>query len=136
MDNLTKAIFAKKANSTFNTLIGGRLFEDVAPYGTPYPYAVYTIVSSPKEKTFTEIYRNTNIQFTLYSASKSSTELKAIYAALSALYDECSLTISGSALVWMREENVLFNIEAMATPKESEIVRVCYVDFDVKTSLN
>lgn len=136
MENLTKAIFAKKTGSSFNTLIGGRMFEDYSPEGVIYPYVVYSVVSSPKEKTFTEIYRNTTIQFSIYSSNSSSKEIKDIYAALSALYDECSLIITGSNLVWMREENIVTAAEDVTTPNGLETVRVYHVDFEIRTSLN
>lgn len=136
MENLTKAIFAKKTGTNFNTLIGGRMFEDYSPEGVVYPYVVYSVVSSPKEKTFTEEYRNTAIQFSIYSSNSSSKEIKDIYAALSALYDDGSLTITGSNLVWMREENLVTTTEDVTTPNGIETVRAYHVDFEIRTSLN
>lgn len=136
MENLTKAIFDKMPRSTMAGLIGSRLYEDAAPQKTQYPYVVYSIISSPKERTFTEIFRNTLIQFAIYSASTSTAEVKAIYAALSALYDEKDLTITGSKLVWMREENLLCTEEEHTTPTGVINVKAWFVDFEAKTSLN
>jgi hypothetical protein len=128
LNNLLTAIYGKLAGSTLTTAIGGRMYLDQAPDKPTFPYVVFFIVSSVPEKTFTEDLSETLIQFSIYSASSSATEISAIYAALKTLYDECSLTITGSNLVTMTED--------MTTTTGTTTIKHWAVDFEVKTSLN
>lgn len=136
MNNLLTAIYGKLAGSTLTTAIGGRMYLDQAPDKPTFPYVVFFIVSSVPEKTFTEDLSETLIQFSIYSASSSATEISAIYAALKTLYDECSLTITGSSLVWMKETNLVTMTEDMTTTTGTTTIKHWAVDFEVKTSLN
>jgi uncharacterized membrane protein (GlpM family) len=130
------AIYGKLAGSTLSTAIGGRMYLDQAPDKPTFPYVVFFIVSSVPEKTFTEDMSETLIQFSIYSASSSATEISAIYAALKTLYDECSLTITGSSLVWMKETNLVTMTEDMTTATGTTTLKHWAIDFEVKTSLN
>lgn len=112
------------------------MYLDQAPDKPTFPYVVFFIVSSVPEKTFTEDLSETLIQFSIYSASSSATEISAIYAALKTLYDECSLTITGSSLVWMKETNLVTMTEDMTTTTGTTTIKHWAVDFEVKTSLN
>ncbi len=135
--NLCTAIYTKFSTSNdFNTSVNGQLFENEAPEGTEYPYAVYSIVSAPKEKTFSEEYTNTLIQLSLYSSNMDSTEIKNMYYQAKALFHEKELTITGSTLVWMKKETLITDIQEETTPGGTRKVRVYHVDFEVKTSLN
>lgn len=112
------------------------MYLDQAPGKPTFPYVVFFIVSSVPEKTFTEDLSETLIQFSIYSSSSSATEVSAIYAALKTLYDECSLTITGSSLVWMKETNLVTMTEDMTTATGTTTIKHWAVDFEVKTSLN
>jgi len=136
LNNLLTAIYGKLAGSALSTAIGGRMYLDQAPGKPTFPYVVFFIVSSVPEKTFTEDMSETLIQFSIYSASSSATEISAIYAALKTLYDECSLTITGSSLVWMKETNLVTMTEDMTTATGTTTLKHWAVDFEVKTSLN
>lgn len=142
--NLCVAIYSKftavdglGAANAFYTALNGQLFEDEAPEGTQYPYAVYSVVAAPKEKTFTEVYTNVLLQLSIYSSNMDSSEIKGLYTKAVALFDECSLTITGSKLVWMREENLTTLVEDVdATLTGVSKIRAYHIDFDVRTSLN
>jgi len=135
--NLCKAFYTLFLTANdFNTSVNGRLFENIAPDGTSYPYAVYTIVSAPKEKTFSEEYTNTLLQLTLYSSNMDSTEIKNMYHYAHELFDEAEFTMVGSTLVWMRKELVVTDVQDEITPSGTQKVRVYDIDFDIRTSLN
>ena len=136
MNNLLSAIMTKCAGSALSTDVGGRIFLDEAPEGTEYPYIVFMIVSDTPDKTFTEIYEDVLVQFSLYSASASAAEISTMYADLKALFDECALTITGSTLVWMWRSNLTTMVDEITTPAGTSTVKHWAVDFDVKTSLN
>ena len=136
MNNLLAAIMTKCAGSNLSSAVAGRIFLDEAPEGTEYPYVVFLIVSDVPDKTFTEIYEDVLLQFSLYSASASAAEISTMYADLKALLDECALTITGSTLVWMWRSNLTTMVDEITTPAGTATVKHWAVDFDVKTSLN
>ena len=138
MKALTTAIYSRftESQNDFYDLIGGRLFEHEAPEGSDFPYAVYTIVSSASERTFSERLTETLIQFSLFSSSSSSGEVKDIYDSLKKLYDECALTITdpASTLLWMRESNLAPMIDDVITPSGTVGVKHWAVDYEVLVS--
>lgn len=136
MNNLITAIQSKFSGSALSETVGGRIYHAFAPDANEYPRVVWHIISAPKEKTFTEVYRNTLIQVDLFSAkSAGETQIGQMYAYLSALLDECSLTITGSTLVWCREENLVTLSEDLDEPLQDGSTGLYHwaVDFSIAT---
>ena len=138
MKNLRNAIYAKCAGSALDTLIAGQIFYGKAPFGTRYPYVVFFNVNDSLDLTFTDEFTDYLIQFSAFSAnSTSSNEVYDIAEAIKALYNECTLSITGSVLVWINLENVV-------GPQEDDSISQdgadggwsCHLDFNVKVSLN
>lgn len=136
MDELIKAIYSKLSGSALSSDVSGRVFLDQAPDNTEFPYIVFFVVSANQEKTFTENLTNTLIQFSIFSASGSAAEITDAYKDLLALFDECSLSITGSTLIWMREQNLTTMVEDITVADGTQQVKHWAVDFEVKTSLN
>lgn len=136
MKNLSTALYSKLSGSSFMSAIGSRVFKGYAPDGTEYPYCVYLLVSDVPEYTFSEIYSHVIIQFSIFSNASGSTEVEDLYTYLKALYDECSLTITSSKLVWMRRENATLNVEDHTTPSGTQQVWHYAVEYFVYTSLD
>ena len=141
MVNLFTAIMTKISASVFSSDVGGRVFLDQAPAGTEFPYCVFFIVSGVPDRTFTERYTDTLIQFSLFSASSGAAEITTMYKDLKALLDECALTIPPTGtptdtLIWCREANLTTMVEDITTADGTQTVKAWYVDFEVKTSLN
>jgi hypothetical protein len=136
MNNLLTAIVTKTIGSNLYNYLGGRIYLDQAPDGCDFPYCVFFIVSGTPDKTFTEHYTDTLIQFSLFSTSLGAAEITTMYADLTALFDECSLSPTGSTLVWMREQNLTTMFEDITTPEGTVGCRHWAVDFEIKTSLN
>ena len=136
MNNLLTAITNKFSGSALSSDVSGRIFLDSAPDNTEFPYVVFFIVSGTPEKTFTEHYTNTLIQFSLFSALEGATEIMDMYTDLKALFDDCSLTITGSTLVWMREQNLTTMVEDITVADASQKVKHWAADFSIMTSLN
>ena len=124
------------AGSAFGTAIGNRLFKGQAPDGTEYPYATYMVVTNNPERTFTEDFENTTIQFSLFSTASGTTEIENMFSALKALYDEQSFTITGSKLIWMRRATTVFNVEDHTTPSGTQRVWAYHCDFEIMESLD
>ena len=130
MNNLLTAIYGKTSGSALSTAVGGRIYLDEAPDKTVLPYAIFYIVSAVPDRTFTERYTDLIVQFSLFSESTSAVEITTIYGYLKTLFDECALTITGSTLIWMKEENLSTMFD------EGEGVRHWAVDYAILTSLN
>ena len=131
---LTDAIYAEFSGSSVSSLVGGRMFEDFAPPRTEYPYIVYSIITSVKDKTFTEEFKDTTVQFSIFSTSSSSSEIKEIYKGVSELYDECSLHLSEGTLLRMHEVNLVpMPVENTGSPNAPLLCRHYAVDFEILT---
>jgi hypothetical protein len=117
LKNLTTAIFGKCVEGTdLHADIGGRLFKGRAPEGTEYPYVVFMLISDVPENTFSEDLDDVVIQFSLFSLVSSSAEVEDMFTHLKAIYDDCSLTISGSSLIWMKRQVAQLMAEEHTTP--------------------
>lgn len=136
MLNILTAIKSKFTGSTLSTDVGGRIYADEAPQGVQCPYVVYFVVSSVPDRTFTERYANTLIQFSLFSSSGGVTEIATMYNDLKTLFDECSLTITSNTLVWMREQNLTTMINEVTTVDGLQTVKHWACDYEILTSLN
>ena len=131
MRNFTEALYTKAAGSTFMSSLGNRLYEDEAPEGAEFPYAVYLIPSEVKEWQFTERFRDILLQISICSIASSSGEIKDIYTKLLTLYDECSFSITSNRLLWFWFNNVTEMKDEFTTPTGTHGGRHYAVDFDV-----
>lgn len=136
MNNLLTGIMTKLSTSSLSSYVGGRIYLDAAPDGAQFPYVVFFIVSGNQDKTFTEHYTNTLIQFSLFSASTGATEITTMYGYLKTALDECALTITGSTLVWMREQNLTTMVDDVLVNNAEQRVKHWAVDFEILTSLS
>jgi len=68
------------------------------------PYIVYHKISGRPDYTFTEDMENVLIQFNIYDNNSSSATINDIYTKLTALYDYCSLTVTGWNSIYMKRE--------------------------------
>jgi len=138
LKNLTTAIFAKMTTSSdLYTDIGGRLYKGRAEEGAEYPYVVFMVISDMPQKTFSEDYESVLIQFSLFSIASGSTEIEDMFTHLKALYDECSLSITGSTLVWMKRQNASLMVEDhtnLALPGGLQRAWHYSVEYEVLTS--
>jgi len=142
LTNFTTAFYSKftaliaTVHNDFYLAVGGRLYDDEAPEGAVMPFAVYSIVSAPKEKTFSEEYTNFLIQLSIFSSAPSSSEIKLAYHYAHTLFDEQPLTITGSTLVWMRETNLATMKIDYTTLAGTTKVRHYAIDLEIMTSLD
>ncbi len=107
LDSLTNAIWAKfsgDTNNDFYVAVGGRMFDTQAPETVTFPYCVYTIISDVPDWTFTTDFNDVRVQFDIFSKENSAVEIDGIYTKFLALWDWCTLTISGNTHLWMRRE--------------------------------
>lgn len=136
MKNLSIAIYSKLAGSALNTAVGGRFYKGRAPEGTVYPYVVYMLISDVPANTFTEYLENVLIQFSLFSSASGSTEVEDIYSNLKTLYDECTMTITGNTLLWMKRESAILMVEDHTTASGTMDVWHYAVDYSIMMKKN
>lgn len=132
MNNLLTAIMTKTSGSALSSGVSGRIFLDRAPDNTDFPYVVFFVVSSVPDWTFTNNYEDTLIQFSLFSASESAVEITTMLNDLKALFDDCSLAITGDTLVWFRRQNITTTVEDITTTAGTQSVKHYAVDYEVK----
>ena len=110
MKNLSIALttkFTETVGGLHNSLyllIPNKLYKERAKQTAVLPYAVYHIVSDVPEWTFNTFFEKVRIQFDLYSDQESSSQVEDMYTALKALFDWCTLAITGNVHVYMRRE--------------------------------
>jgi hypothetical protein len=137
MKNLTTAIFAKCGVATdLYSDVGGRIYKGRAPEGASYPYVVFFLVSDMPAGTFTEDIEDVLIQFSLFSKTSSSTEIEDMFTHLKALYDDCSLSVTGNTFLYMHRQNTTAAIEDHTTPTGEAQVWAYYVDYSIMMKKN
>ena len=80
------------------------LYLDKAPQGTEYPYIVYHRISGRPDWTFTEDMENTLLQFNIYDNNSSSATVNDIFEKFKAVYDWCTLDVTGWNSIYMKRE--------------------------------
>jgi len=133
LKNLLAAIFGKTSGSALSSDVGGRIYLDEAPAGCEFPYVVFQVVTGSPDNVFAKKGKNTLIQFSLYSTSKSATEITTMYADLMSLFDECSLTITSNNLVLFAFQNLVTMVDEITTPEGTETLKHWAVDFKIMT---
>jgi hypothetical protein len=136
MRNLTTALmtyFNKTEGGVHNSFwisITGKLRKEKAEQTDTLPYAVYHIISDVPSWTFSSDFEDVRIQFDLYSQLESSSQIEDMYTNLKALFDWCSLTVTGSTHLYMRRES------ARLTKDPEDSVWHYSVDYTTKLELN
>ena len=107
MQALFTGIYSKySGNEALKAVITGFYFTE-APQDAVMPYVVYNLVSNVPDWTYTEDMENSLLQFSIFDNNSSSTTINDIYAKLTALFNWCSLSVTGYSHIYMKRE---FNI--------------------------
>ena len=133
MKALSAAIYAKISGSFFSTAIGGRFYKGRAPENATYPYAVFSLVSDDPGRVWGADVQDSLWQFDLYSSTSSSSEVEDLYIALKALYDDCTLTVTGATFGKMERQHAELIVEDITqTSGEAQIWHYA-VDYNIVT---
>lgn len=92
-------------HNDFWTDVNGRLFDTLAPDKTPMPYAIYLFVSDVDQDSFTENMKEIHIQFSLFSDSGSSAQIKDMDTHLTAMLKDKVFTVTGWTVETTRRVN-------------------------------
>src|SRR3990172_4791973 len=131
MQILIDAIATKLLDSAVYNDVGGRCYYDTADSNNT-PYIVYSIVSGVPDNVFQKTGESVLLQFDLFSAlSAGKTEITTMYTDLTALLDDCVLTITGKNCVLFQRQNTVTMVEELSALQDgSSIVLHWIVDFE------
>jgi len=104
LKELFQGITNRFTGSALASALSGGLHLAKAPPNTPYPYAVYFMVSGKPEWTFTEDMENVLLQFSIFDSDLSALGICDLYAKLDALYHDCDLAVTGYDCLYMLRE--------------------------------
>jgi hypothetical protein len=132
LTNLLTALFGKITSSTnLYADIGGRVYLDQAPEGAQFPYVVVSIITGTTDDTFTDKIDDVLIQFSLFSTSKSVTEISTMYTDLRALFDNATMTITSNVFLSCKRQNIVTMVEEITTEEGTETVKHWAVDYNI-----
>jgi hypothetical protein len=131
MKALTTAIWGKLAGSSLQSSVANRLFKNRAPDGVEYPYIVYKVITGLAEYTFSEDFENPTIQFDIYSKDGSTGEIEDIFTALTALYDNCSLSPTNERVLNMQRSTYSLIDEDHTTPTGEQHVFHYAINYEI-----
>ena len=107
IDKVLTGIFTKFTGSTFATSIGSRMHSRFAPSLPTFPYAVVRLPDTDHDWNFSDTFEEVDVHFSIFSNSESEVEITGILISLLALYDNCTLTITGYTSVYMQRERII-----------------------------
>lgn len=136
MNNLLTSLMTKTSGSALSAAVGGRIFEGEAPEGTEYPYVIISIVNDSQADTFKDALEDITIQFSLYSISKSLTEITVLFANLKTLFDNAVLTIAGNSHILISRQALSTMFDDITTPLGTVGLRHWAVDYWVITQVS
>lgn len=105
MTRFTAKTGTPAVNNALHVALGGRLYNTEAPQDKPMPYGVFSLVSDVAENTLTENLENCLVQFSLFSELSSVSEVADAFEALKTLFDDCTLSVTGYATIYMQRES-------------------------------
>lgn len=139
MNNLLTALATKVSGSTLSNDVGGRIFIAKVPddEANNYPRVVISIISVVMEKTFTEIYWNVLMQVDLISTvSAGLAQITTMDSDLTALLDDCLMSITGFTLVSCERKNLSPMVDDIVMPDGTNGAHFWPVEFEIKLSKN
>lgn len=98
MNSLFQAIYNKFSATTttgFYNSVSGRMYPNFAPQGATFPYCVYFSVNDDNDLDFSEEREDFLLQFNIFSQNYSVLEAGNMLESLKAMFDNCSLTVTG-----------------------------------------
>ena len=114
MNLLRPAIDAKLLDSTIYNDCQGRCYYQTAN-SPDYPRLVYSRVSGVPDNAFAKKGESVLIQFDLYSMqSAGDQEILTMETDLIALFDDCTLTLTGKNLVGFQRQNTVSMVEDLS----------------------
>jgi len=133
MNNLITSIVSKITSgpSNFYNDVGGRVYLDQAPEDRQFPDCIFLVVVDIPDDSFNKHGEEVSIQFSLFSASSSVSEISTMYTDLKALFDDVKLTVTSSTMVIMKRERLVTFMDDIVTTSGTQRVKVWNVDYSI-----
>lgn len=109
-------LFGADDEGDFYTAIGGRLRHKKAVQGDTFPYCVYQMVSMTSEFSFDEERRYLQYQFSIFTENNSAASAGTALGYLIALFNNCTLSVSGWRFLSMVLTDVVANDDLSVVP--------------------
>ena len=119
MNSLFTAIynhFSATTGSGFYNDVSGRMYLNYAPQGATFPYCVYFSVSDDNDLDFSDEHEDFLTQFNIFSQNNSAVEAGNLLKSLKAMFDDCSLTVTGWRHLSFKRGNVYPNNDFSQDP--------------------
>jgi len=131
MKNLIPAITTKITTGPSNLYndVSGRHYLDQAPEDRQFPDFIWLIVTDIPDNVFGKYGEEVNIQFSLFSASSSYTEITTMYTDLKTLFDDVKLTVTSNTMFIMKRERLVTFMDDIVTTSGIQRVKVWNVDY-------
>jgi len=138
MNNLLTAIMTRITTgpSSFYNDVGGRVHLDQAPEDRQFPDCIFLVVVDVPDNSFNKYGEEVSIQFSLFSASSSVSEISTMYTDLKALFDDVVLTVTSSTMVIMKRERLVTFLDDIVTTSGTQRVKVWNVDYTITLQSN
>jgi hypothetical protein len=133
MNNLITSITSRVTTgpSSFYNDISGRFYLDQAPDDRQFPDCIFLIVVDVPDNLFADNGEIIEVQFSLYSASSSVSEISTMYTDLKALFDDAVLTVTSDVMVIMKRERLVTFMEDIVTTSGTQRVKCWNVDYSI-----
>lgn len=130
MKALTTAIYGKLSGSILADYVADRMYKVRARIPTEYPYLVYNVFGYP-EYTFAEDYESVTVQFDLFSKEGGTTEIENMYTALTALFDNTTLSPTNERVINFQRTSFNLIDEEHTTVTGEQHVYHYSVDYEI-----
>ena len=130
MNSLFESIynhFSATTGSGFYNDVSGRMFHNIAPQQSTFPYCVYFSVTDYDELDFSDEHEDFLIQFNIFSKSNSALEAGNLLESCKTMFDNCNLNVTDWRLLQFKRNSVLPNNDFRQVPS----VQGYSVDYDV-----
>lgn len=112
MNSLFRGIYDRFSATTttgFYNDVSGRMYHNVAPQESAFPYCVYFSVDDIDDLDFTDEHEDFTIQFNIFSQNNSALETGNLLESLKTMFDNCNLTVTGWNHLQFQRDNVTPN---------------------------
>jgi hypothetical protein len=90
---------------------------------------VFLVVVDSPDDVFGKLGEEVAIQFSLFSASSSVTEISTMYTDLKALFDNAQLTVTSNTMFIMKRERLVTFMEEIVTEAGTQRIKHWAVDY-------
>jgi hypothetical protein len=108
--------FSATTTTGFYSDVSGRMYHNVAPQESVFPYCVYFSVDDVDDLDFTDEHEEFTIQFNIFSQNNSAREAGNLLESLKNMFDNCNLNVTGWSHLQFQRDMVTPNNDFNQVP--------------------